>query len=136
MPAVSPPPERIVFFDGVCGLCNRFVDRLLRWDKQRVLRFAPLQGSTAAARLATRAGADLTTVVLLDENGVHTRSEAALRIIAQLGGAWRLINVLRIFPRALRDAVYDWIARRRYGWFGKREACRVPTAEERGVFFD
>lgn len=136
MQAATPPPERIVFFDGVCGLCNRFVDRLLRWDKQRVLRFAPLQGSTAAARLSTAVGADLDTVVLLDEAGVHTRSEAALRIIAHLGGAWRLIKVLRIFPRVVRDAVYDWIARRRYGWFGKRDACRVPTAAERGVFLD
>ena len=134
MQAPSPPPERIVFFDGVCGLCNRFADRLLRWDRKHVLRFAPLQGTTAAARLTDDAGADLTTVVLLDEAGIHTRSEAALRIISHLGGAWRLINVLRIFPRVLRDAVYDWISWHRYGWFGKREVCRVPTAEERGVF--
>ena len=64
------------------------------------------------------------------------RSTAALRIITALGGIWRLAGLLRLVPRFLRDAVYDWVARNRYGWFGKRDSCRLPSPEERAVFLD
>lgn len=130
------PSEPIVFFDGVCGLCNGFVDRLMRWDTHRTLRYATLQGSTARRTLPDHLTTGMDTIVYQDEQGLHTRSDAALRIISRLGGGWRLLAPLRWIPRTIRDAVYDLIAKNRYGWFGKRETCRIPTVEERALFLD
>lgn len=124
----------VVFFDGVCGLCNRFVDRLLRIDKHERFRFAPLQGSTAKEKLPSGLVNSLSSVVYLRSGQVLTRSDAALRILIDLGGWHAIHRIWLIFPRALRDAVYDWVARNRYTWFSKREACRLPTQEERMRF--
>lgn len=124
----------IVFFDGVCGLCNGFVDRLMRWDTRRVLRFATLQGSTAATQLPQAHTQELSTIVYVDGEGLYTRSDAALRIVLRLGGAWKLAGVFFLIPRFVRDALYNWVARNRYQLFGKHDSCRLPTPEERGVF--
>jgi predicted DCC family thiol-disulfide oxidoreductase YuxK len=127
-------PHPIVFFDGVCGLCNASVDRLLKWDHRGVLRFAPLQGLTAAQLLPAERINDLDSFVLLDDRGMHLRSDAALRAVAHLGGGWRLANALRVVPAFLRDAVYGRIARNRYRWFGRRDACRLPLPNEQERF--
>lgn len=124
----------VVYFDGVCGLCNRFVDFGLRHDRQRRLRFAPIQGETAAQRLPSDLATDPTTIVLEEDGNLRFRSDAILRILHLLGGGWRLLGGFRIIPRPLRDVIYDWIARNRYTWFGKRETCRLPTPEEREAF--
>lgn len=134
MSSQPPSDHPIVFFDGVCGLCNAAVDRLLRWDRRGVLRFAPLQGSTAERLLPARFTKHLDTLVLLDADGPHQRSEAALRALHHVGGPWRLLTLLRMVPRPLRDAVYDLIARRRYQWFGRKESCRLPLPHERDRF--
>lgn len=126
--------ERIVFFDGVCGLCNRFVDRLLRADKRHRLRFAPLQGSTAHARLPVELADALASVVYLRDGVVLQRSDAALRILMDLGGIRRLHGAFLLLPRSWRDSVYDWVARNRYRWFGKHDTCRVPSPAERARF--
>jgi predicted DCC family thiol-disulfide oxidoreductase YuxK len=128
---MAQPP--ILFFDGVCGLCNHTVDMLLRLDRGGRLRFAPLQGVTAQEYLpATPSLPD--AVLLLDTDGLHARSEALVRALATLGGGWRLVKTLRAIPRPLRDAAYDALARRRYRWFGRRDTCRVPSAEEQHRF--
>ena len=126
------PPYTIVFFDGVCGLCNGFVDFLVQHDRTRVLRYAPLQGTTAAQveRLPRR----FDSVVVVHGHQVLVKSDAALTVLSRLGGVWRLTAVVRVIPRALRDSVYDLIARNRYRWFGKHEACRIPTADEAAWF--
>lgn len=122
---------RVVYYDGICGLCDRFVQFVLSRDRAGRYHFAPLQGSTAKARLPVpQDPAALTTVVLDDEGRLRTRSDAALAILAGLGGLWRMASALRVVPRPLRDAVYDWIARNRHRWFGRREACRVPEREQ------
>jgi predicted DCC family thiol-disulfide oxidoreductase YuxK len=127
-PALSHP---IVFFDGVCVLCNGFVDRVLRADREGKLRFAPLQGETARALLPPLGDdPERWSVLYLDEEGLHERSDVSLRVWRRLGGAYRLLALLRFVPRPLRDAVYRLIARNRYRWFGKREACRLPTPAE------
>ena len=131
---MTTPP--VIYFDGYCGLCNGFVDFVLARDRTRRFRFAPLQGSTARARFGDPGGGEPTTILLEDEGVVFQRSTAALRIITALGGLWRGAGLLRLVPRVIRDAVYDWIARNRYGWFGKRDTCRLPTPEERAVFLD
>lgn len=132
LPRITHP---IVFFDGVCGLCNRFVDALVRADRAGVLRFAPIQGETARALLPPSAADPAAwSVIYLDEHGLHTESDAALVIGRRLGGGWRLVGALRLVPRPIRDALYRTIAGNRYRWFGRRAVCRVPGEDERSRF--
>ena len=131
---MAEPGTPIVYFDGVCGLCNRFVDFLLRRDHRRQFRFAPLQGETAAARLRVRPGIAPRTIVLEDDEGIWERSRAVLRILRRLGGVWSATRILLLVPAPVRDWMYDLIAQRRYAWFGQRESCRLPTPDERERF--
>jgi len=135
-PRPAPPDRPIVFFDGVCGLCNRFVDWVITRDGRGHFVFAPLQGSTARAMGVEPRTADpaLWSIVLVDGSGVRERSDAVLLIATELGGVYRLATTLRWIPRPLRDWLYDRIARRRYRFFGKREACRMPSEAERDRF--
>ncbi|HEV8629379.1 MAG TPA: DCC1-like thiol-disulfide oxidoreductase family protein, partial [Thermoanaerobaculia bacterium] len=130
---LTSPSPNLVLYDGVCGLCNRTVRFLLRIDRRHRLCFAPLQGQTAA-RLAERHGfpTDVRTLVYVRNFGlkrerVHVRSDGVLRIFGDVGGLWWLLSLLRIVPRFLRDALYDWVARHRYGWFGKYDSCPLPS---------
>lgn len=132
--AVDLDATSVLFFDGVCNLCNRTVDFLIRHDKKRVLRYAPLQGTSARELLDANAIQSLPSVVLLDKSGTYQRSTAVLRAVAKLGGPWRLARLLLIIPVTVRDTIYDWIAKNRYKWFGKRESCRLPSPEERAMF--
>lgn len=133
----------MVFFDGVCALCDTTVRLLIAMDRTRVLRFAPLQGETAAgepalAGLFGTAEPGLGSVVYLRGEGEDAqtlvRSTAILAILRDLGGVWRLAGVLRVVPRALRDRVYDFIGRNRYRWFGRLEVCRLPRQGEEDLF--
>jgi predicted DCC family thiol-disulfide oxidoreductase YuxK len=125
----------IVYYDGLCGLCDRFVQFVLRRDRAARYRFAPLQGSTAQGRVpATLDPRASETVILEEEDRFRVRSDAALAILSGLGGAWRLTALLRVIPRPVRDAVYDVVARNRHRWFGRRAECRVPQPHERDRF--
>lgn len=126
----------ILFFDGVCGLCNRFVDFVLRHDRRGVFLLAPLQGKTAERFLNRKDREDLDSVVLLLNGRPRYRSSAALRVIARLGGFWSLFGLFLLIPPPLRDWVYGLVARNRYRMFGKFETCRLPTPEERGRLLD
>jgi len=134
---VDPREHPIVLFDGVCHLCEGAVRFAIRRDPGARLRFAPLQSPLGRALLA-RHGLDpdaLDAVVLVDGDGAHQRSTAALRIAAGLRAPWRwLAPPLLLVPRGLRDAVYGWVARRRHRWFGRRAECLVPTPELRARF--
>ena len=121
---------KIVYFDGYCNVCNAFVDFLIRRDPRGRLRFASLQSSTAQARLPARYSQDVNTMVFEDDGQISEMSAGALRSIAALGGAWALVRVFLLVPRFLRDGVYQWVAKHRYLWFGKRETCRIATPEE------
>lgn len=124
-----------IFFDGVCGMCNAFVNRVLQIDQKQTFVFAPLQGSTARDVLPPVADdAREWSMVYVDEDGVHDQSDALLKIYGRLGGIWRLLSWLRLVPRFIRNPVYGAIARNRYRWFGKSDACRVPTIGERAHF--
>lgn len=131
----APPDPPIVFFDGVCGLCNKAVDFLVRRDRRRTLRYAPLQGETAK-RLLPALGTDRArwSMLLLDADGLHDQSEAALRVARQLGGLLRVLSWARVVPRFLRDPIYRFVARNRYRWFGEKESCRLPSSAERALF--
>lgn len=131
--ATGRPP--VIFFDGVCGLCNRFVDFVLPRDRRQVFRFAPLQGKTAAARLTRDDTDSLKSVVLWDERGTHRQSAAVVRILWRLGGAWAVLAALVwLVPRPVRNVGYRLVSRWRYRLFGRKETCRLPTAAERARF--
>lgn len=129
-------PDRVVFFDGVCGLCNRFVDFLIRNDRRRRLHFAPLQGKTAAELGISNGSAEYSTVVYRTPSGIYTEASASLRILADLGGMWRLVHFLRLIPRLISNGVYRLVARRRLRWFGTLDTCRLPEPHERERFLD
>lgn len=129
-----PAGKQVIFFDGVCNLCNGFVDFLVRRDRERLFLYAPLQGETARAALGAEKAAALSSVVLWNQGELRERSDAALAVIQQLGFPWNLFSVFWIVPRPLRDLVYGFVAANRYGLFGKRESCRLPSAEERALF--
>jgi predicted DCC family thiol-disulfide oxidoreductase YuxK len=131
----------VILFDGHCNLCSGSVRFLIRRDPHARFRFASLQGE-AARRLCMEAGAPLhaatkpDSIVLIADGRALERSEAALAIAAYLGFPWRLFAFLRIVPRPIRDAAYRFVARNRDRWFGRTDACMVPTPELRARFID
>ncbi len=130
------PAGPVVLFDGVCNFCNYWVNFAIRHDPKSVLKFAPLQGETAR-QLAARHTIDataITSVILLDNGKVYTQSSASLRICKYLAGGWKLFYGLMIIPKFIRDALYNFVARNRYKWFGKKEQCMVPTPAVRERF--
>ncbi|MEM9997104.1 MAG: thiol-disulfide oxidoreductase DCC family protein [Bacteroidota bacterium] len=128
----------VILFDGVCNLCNASVNFVLDRDRASLFRMAALQSDVGQALLAQHgyAGTAPDSIALVEDGQIHFRSTAALRIAARLDGAWPLFQVFRVVPEPLRDVVYDWIARNRYRWFGKQDACRLPTPDERARFLD
>jgi predicted DCC family thiol-disulfide oxidoreductase YuxK len=125
----------VLYFDGVCGLCSRAVDFVMRHDADGVFRFAPLQGETAGANLSPADTANLNSMVLATQQGTFRRSAAAVRILWLLGSFWWALGwMLWIIPAPLRDLGYNFVARIRYRIFGKHESCRLPTPEEQGRF--
>ncbi len=133
----------IVLYDGVCGLCNRLVQFLLKRDMHDRLRFASLQ-SDFAARVLSRHGADpsdLDTVyVVVDYDSpaerLLARSDAILHVAQQIGGFWKIVSWAKILPRPIRNLVYNLVARNRYKVFGKYETCMLPQPQHRKKFLD
>ena len=133
-------PDSVILFDGVCNLCNAAVQWVLERDRAARFKFASLQ-SQAATDLLRKSGvagveALPDSIALVDRDGVHLRSDAALRIGRGLGFPYRLITLTRPVPRSIRDGIYDWVARNRYRWFGKRDTCMLPTPDRARRFLD
>jgi len=124
---------RIVFFDGVCSLCNGFIDFLIRIDKKRRLRYASLQGNTAKKHGIQ---GSLETMIYWDGKKSYLRSSGVLRLLWDLGGLWKLTAIFYLVPRFIRDAIYNWVAKNRYQWFGQKDVCRMPKPEERAYLLD
>ena len=122
-----------MLFDGVCNLCNAAVDFIIRHDPKEYFLFASLQ-SPIGERWQKRCGVHQETIVLVENDRCYTASTAVLRIARRLQGWVKLLYVFILIPRPLRDALYAWIARHRYAWFGKRTTCRIPTPEEAARF--
>jgi predicted DCC family thiol-disulfide oxidoreductase YuxK len=126
----------VVLFDGVCNLCNGWVRFVMRRDPRRNFRFASLQ-SAFGAEVLRRHGlpADyLGSILLLADGVLFAKSDAVLRIAGQLRWPWPVLSVFVLVPRVVRDVVYDWVARNRYRWFGKRESCMLPSADDAARF--
>ncbi len=124
--------QTILFFDGVCGLCNKAIDFVLVRDYQGRIKFAPLQGDTARSLLPPEDCQDLNTMVLWMKGRTYRKSAAAVRVLWQLGLGWQILGTLLwLIPLPLRNVGYNLVARNRYRFFGKKETCRMPTQEER-----
>jgi predicted DCC family thiol-disulfide oxidoreductase YuxK len=121
----------IIFFDGLCHLCNGFVDAVISRDASANYQFAPLQGETAEKTLTPDERSKLETVILVENGQKYHRSEAVLRVLVGLGGAYKLFLAGFLMPAFLRDQIYSLVARNRYSWFGEREFCRLPLPHER-----
>ncbi|MEQ9570293.1 MAG: DCC1-like thiol-disulfide oxidoreductase family protein [Longimicrobiales bacterium] len=141
MRAGAPAP--VLLYDGLCGFCDGAVRFVLAHDRRGVLRFAPLQGAFAAGVVERHPEiADVDSLVVVEPGSdteserVRVRSDAALAVARQMGGPWRALSVFRAVPRLVRDVVYDGIARNRYRWFERRDACRVPDPSVRERFVD
>ncbi len=130
---MQPP---IVFFDGVCNLCNGFVDWLIRHDTRQRFKVASLQGSTAQRTLPMQHIQNLGSVVLFYDGQIFVRSTAVLMIFADLAAPWRQLAWLKVLPLPVRDSLYDLVAKYRYLIFGKRLTCRIPSADEKSRFLD
>jgi predicted DCC family thiol-disulfide oxidoreductase YuxK len=131
----------IILFDGVCNLCNSAVQWVIERDTDRRFHFASLQSDAARQELERVLSRDEIealpdSIVLLDSDGVHTRSAAALRIARGLGRRFAWLGLGFVLPRPIRDAIYDLIARKRYGWFGRRDSCMTPTPDLAARFLD
>ena len=127
----STQDHPIILFDGVCNLCNGFVQFIINRDPQGHFRFAALQSETGQELLKKHqlSTSDIDTVVLIEKGQAFVRSDVALRIAPKLGGFWPGIKVFGILPVFIRDAIYNFVAARRYQWFGQKDQCMIPTPE-------
>jgi len=123
--------QSVVLFDGVCNLCNSFVQFVIKYDKNERFKFASLQSDFAEKELANffMDSQKMSTVILLENGKLYSRSTAALRILNSLNGLWPLLYVFIIVPAFIRDVVYNLIAKNRYKWFGKKDSCMVLSPE-------
>lgn len=128
----------LIIFDGVCNYCCGMVDFIIKRDPRGVFRFAPFQSEAARRVLgAYNYPADSPdSFVLIEEGKLYTKSEAGLRVQRLLGGFHKLLYALILVPAPIRDAVYDYIARNRYKWYGRKEECMVPAPEIRSRFLE
>lgn len=129
---------RIIFFDGVCNLCNSSVNYVIDHDKKKKFSFASLQ-SDLARDLLGNLGVDsqkLESIVLKKGDKIYRKSSAAIEIAREMDGLWPVLYVFKLVPAFVRDFIYDFIAKNRYRWFGKQDSCRMPTPELKERFLD
>jgi len=126
----------ILLFDGVCNLCNGFVQFVIKRDPEGQFRFAPLQSDFAKDLLKTHniPSDHMDTVVLVENGKAYVRSDVALRMALKFGGLWPVFSVFRILPLFIRDTIYNFIAKNRYRWFGEEDQCMIPTPELKSRF--
>ena len=130
-------PQKIIFFDGVCHLCNRFVDFVIQQDPEHQFYFAPLQGITAQKLLGNERVQKLDSVIYSEGLEIFEKSDAVSRILKQLPPPYKILgSILSAFPGSARDLIYQLVAKNRYQWFGEKDSCRIPTASERAQFLD
>jgi len=133
-----PKGKKIILFDGVCNLCDSAVQYVIKHDKEDKFRFTALE-SELGQKIIKHIGIDHKNIdsIILYEPGVayYYKSAAAIEIVKEFGGIFHLGTVFKIVPTALRNLVYDYVARNRYKWYGKKESCMIPTPELRSKFF-
>ena len=132
-----PSNKEILLFDGVCNLCDKFVQFVLYHDDKEQFIFASLQSSIGQQLLKKyKLDSDLNTVVLISKENAYTHSDVALKVGIALGGWMNVSYLCYLIPKFMRDMIYNWIAANRYRLFGKQEDCIVPKAEWKARFLD
>jgi len=129
--------KSIILFDGICNLCNNAVQFIIKRDKKHHFLFTSLQSDAAQDILLQfqLKNSDLNSIIFIEDEKIYQKSTAVLRISKQLNGLWKLNYAFIIIPKFIRDFIYDIIAKKRYGWFGKREHCMIPSAALKKYFF-
>lgn len=127
-----------ILFDGVCNLCNESVLFIIKRDPHSKFRFASLQSELGIKLLREFEfpQEELSSVLLVKDQRLFQKSNAALEIARQLSGLWPMLFIFKIIPRFIRNGIYDWIARNRYRWFGKKNTCMIPSPELKARFVD
>ncbi len=128
--------QRVIYFDGVCGLCNGFVDFILKIDRKELFVFSPLQGELAKQTLSERDLKDLSSVVVFIDGEYYRKSEAVLRVFKELGFPWNALCLAGVLPTSITNLGYELVASQRYRIFGQTDTCRLPTADERSRFIN
>jgi predicted DCC family thiol-disulfide oxidoreductase YuxK len=132
-----PKDKKIILFDGICNLCNSAVQLIIKHDKKDIFRFVALQ-SDLGAEICKHIGVNQqnTDSIILYEPGIayYYKSEAALKIASKLGSFYCLLVLFKFLPHSFSDLIYDWIARNRYKWYGKKESCMIPKPELKAKF--
>jgi predicted DCC family thiol-disulfide oxidoreductase YuxK len=132
-----PQNKNVIFFDGVCGLCNKFVDFILKIDHDNEFIFTPLQGEFAKKVLPEKYTQDMKSVILLKNNGdLYSQSKAVIEILSDIGGVWKLAKIANILPDTILDKAYDLVSENRYKIFGKKDTCRLPKPGEKDKFIN
>jgi predicted DCC family thiol-disulfide oxidoreductase YuxK len=124
----------VIFFDGYCGLCNGFIDFMMKVDKKGIFKFSPLQSEFAKQHVDSSDIKELKSVVILIEGKTYRKAEGVLKALSLLGGVWKSSLLLTALPNKILNVGYDLVAENRYSLFGKRETCRLPSPEERSRF--
>lgn len=134
-----PENKKIILFDGICNLCNGAVIKVIKNDKKNVFLFAPIQSETGQ-KIINHLGIDTSktdSIILYEPNkAYYIKSAAALQIMKEFSGFWKLMQIFTILPDAFNNIFYDFIARNRYKWYGKKESCMIPTPELKAKFLD
>lgn|SRR5690554_1623709 len=129
---------KVILFDGVCNLCNSTINFVIKKDKRNIFKFATLQSETGQTLLNKLKIDSLETdsIVLVDGEKSYVKSTAALKIARNLSGVYPLLYAFLILPKFIRDRIYDYVAKNRYKWFGKKDSCMLPTPELEAKFLD
>ncbi len=125
----------VILFDGVCNYCNSMVNFVIKQDKQKLIKFSALQSNSGQDLLnKLDVPRDIDSFVFIENGKAYLQSTAALKVLQHLSWYWQWTQALWIIPKFIRDGVYNFIAKRRYKWFGKKESCMVPSQEVRSRF--
>ena len=132
-----PRDKKIILFDGVCNLCDGMVQYVIKHDKKDIFRFAALQ-SEIGQQVLNYTGINaknIDSIVLYEPGKAYFyKSSAAIEIAKELGGVFTIAGIFRIIPKALRNMIYDYVAKNRYKWYGQKQECMIPTPELKAKF--
>lgn len=138
MGTTDPIAKPVLFFDGVCNLCNESVQFIIKRDSRSKFHFSSLQSDYAKENLPKELTEDdnLQSLVLKTGEHIKTKSSAVLEVVRHLGGLWPMVYVFVIVPKPIRDFFYSWVARNRYKWFGRKNECMIPSAQLKSRFIE
>jgi len=134
-----PKDKKIILFDGVCNLCDSLVQFIIKHDRKNIFLFVPLQselGQKIISYIGVETSKTDSIILYLPSIAYYYKAQAIFGIVKHLGGLYPLLNVFSIFPYGFSNRVYDYVAKNRYKWFGKKESCMIPTPELKAKFLE